>query len=325
MTRIIHDQYAKQYLAGLFERIGQIETTREISPEPLYADLYFTPKKVSKDKIKTLGLLGQIGKMGACLLEVFRNQPTNDEIRTCQQKLYALHNQLQRQQAKLAKQDDSQPESLEEEALPHLWILTTSASDRLLDDLGATLKQPAWCEGVYLCPKMSKTAIIAINRLPITKETLFIRLLGKGKTQQQAISEIQAFPENDPIRNETLELLLVWRIFIETKDPKTTDEEELLMNLSPIYQQWRESTLQEGRQEVFDQQREWREKTLQEGRQEVFDQQREFVENLLSTRFGELDESLSRVVKPLLQLSPKESSHLLLQESREELLARFSH
>jgi len=37
------------------------------------------------------------------------------------------------------------------------------------------------------------------------------------------------------------------------------------MNLSPIYQQWRE-------------------KILQEGRQEVFDQQREFVENLLSTR-----------------------------------------
>jgi len=146
--------------------------------------------------------------------------------------------------------------------------------------------------------------------------------LGKGKTQQQAISEIQAFPENDPIRNETLELLSVWRIFIETKDPKTTDEEELLMNLSPIYQQWRENTLQEGRQEVFDQQREWRENTLQEGKQEG---RREFVEDLLSTRFGELDESLSRLVKPLLQLSPKESSHLLLQESREELLARFSH
>jgi len=102
--------------------------------------------------------------------------------------------------------------------------------------------------------------------------------LGKGKTQQQAISEIQAFPENDPIRNETLELLSVWRIFIDTKNDKTTDEEELLMNLSPIYQQWRENTLQEGKQE---------------GR-------REFVEDLLSTRFGELDESLSRLVKPLL-------------------------
>jgi len=299
MTRIIHDQYAKQYLAGLFERIGQVETSHEISPEPLYADLYFTPKKVSKDKIKMLGLLGQIGKTGACLLEPFRNQPTDGEILTCLQKLSALHNQLQRRQAKLAKQDESQPKSIEKEALPNLWILSTSVSDRLLNDLGATLKPPQWCEGVYFYPQIFKTAIIAINRLPMTPETLFIRLLGKGKTQRQAISEILAFPEDNPIRHETLELLSVWRIFIDTENDKTTDEEELLMNLSPIYQQWRESTLQEGR--------------------------REFVENLLSTRFGGLDESLSRVVKPLLQLSSKESSRLLLQVSREELLARFSH
>jgi len=35
--------------------------------------------------------------------------------------------------------------------------------------------------------------------LPIIPKTLFIRLLGKGKTQQQAINEILAFPEDDNV------------------------------------------------------------------------------------------------------------------------------
>ncbi|OAD22466.1 hypothetical protein THIOM_001729 [Candidatus Thiomargarita nelsonii] len=55
------------------------------------------------------------------------------------------------------------------------------------------------------------------------------------------------------------------------------------------------------------------------------DGQRVIVENLLKSRFGGLDERLAHVIEPLLQLSPDESSRLLLQSSREELLARFLH
>jgi hypothetical protein len=44
---------------------------------------------------------------------------------------------------------------------------------------------------------------------------------------------------------------------------------------------------------------------------------------LLRVRFGELDEALSRLVDALLQLSPAESSRLLLESSRDELLSRL--
>ena len=73
------------------------------------------------------------------------------------------------------------------------------------------------------------------------------------------------------------------------------------MNLSPAYLRWREETLQEGKQEE---------------RQEV-------IENLLKARFGELDEQLSRVIEPLLQLPPEEFTPLLLNLERSELLNRF--
>jgi len=47
------------------------------------------------------------------------------------------------------------------------------------------------------------------------------------------------------------------------------------------------------------------------------------VENLLRFRFGSLDEELSAIIEPLLALPPEEFTPLLVQLSREELLARF--
>ena len=60
---------------------------------------------------------------------------------------------------------------------------------------------------------------------------------------------------------------------------------------------------------------------LQEGRQEG---QREVIESVLRARFGELDEALAAIVEPLLTLPPAESTPLLLQRSREELIAQFA-
>jgi hypothetical protein len=55
--------------------------------------------------------------------------------------------------------------------------------------------------------------------------------------------------------------------------------------------------------------------------------QRVVVEKLLKARFGELDEQLSRIIEPLLSLTPEDLTSLLLQLpqlSREELLTRFA-
>jgi hypothetical protein len=169
MTRFKHDQYAKQYLEALLEKIGKVEVSHEISAEPLQADLYFIPKDVPKKEIKNLGLLGKMASSGACLLEPFRSQPSNVEIMTCMQKLTALHNKLQRKAKQEAKQSEQvEFKSIPEKALPNLWILATSASDRLLDDFKAVQDKSHWCDGVYFLGKGFQTAIVAINKLPCT-------------------------------------------------------------------------------------------------------------------------------------------------------------
>ncbi len=74
--------------------------------------------------------------------------------------------------------------SLPENALPSLWIITTSASDNLLNFFNAELKLPQWGEGVYFLNQVLKSSIVVADRLPTTAETLWLRILGKGKTQQ---------------------------------------------------------------------------------------------------------------------------------------------
>ncbi|MEN2383810.1 MAG: hypothetical protein KA716_33095 [Gloeotrichia echinulata DEX184] len=49
------------------------------------------------------------------------------------------------------------------------------------------------------------------------------------------------------------------------------------------------------------------------------------VENLLKVRFGEVDEQLASIIPNLLDLPTEEYTRLLLQFSREELLARFEN
>ncbi len=83
---------------------------------------------------------------------------------------------------------------------------------------------------------------------------------------------------------------------------------------SPIYQQWRENTLQQAVQQA-----------VQQTRFEThLEDQRFFVENLLQFRFGVVDDALAQLIDPLLQLPQEESLPLVLQSSREELLAKFN-
>ncbi len=49
------------------------------------------------------------------------------------------------------------------------------------------------------------------------------------------------------------------------------------------------------------------------------------IENILKARFGSLDEELSEAIAAMLHLPPEELIRLLLNLSREELLARFGY
>jgi hypothetical protein len=298
MTQQPHDKFAKQFLEELLSPFGEVKTNREVTDETRFVDVLFSPIPTSAVDAETLGLLGRIAVLNTTLLEPFRNQPNRTEVRSCLQKLFTVIADAQR----LANREDT---TIAENDLARLWILAPSASKALLKAFEAKLDLDNWMSGVYFLPEGVRAAIIAINKLPLTPDTLWFRLLGRGKVQIQAVSELVALPPENLVRRNVLEMVYRWRISVMTQTDLTEDDQELIMNLTEAYQEARAQAVQEG----------------------VEQERRQVVENLLRFRFGSVDKELSRVVNNLLQLAPDEFARFLLELSslsREDLLARFN-
>ena len=190
---------------------------------------------------------------------------------------------------------------IQELEIPKLWILTPTASATLLSGFRAVQGED-WLPGVHFMAEYLRAAIVAIHQLPQTLETLWLRILGRGRVQEQAINELKALPSNHPFQKATLELVYnLGQNLRVNQNLEEEDDRELIMRLEPLYQQDREQAKQEG---------------IQQGERLV-------VENLLQVRFGSLDKELSAIIEPVLALSPEEFTPLLMQLSREELIARF--
>lgn len=297
MTRQIHDQFAKQYLGELLAPYGNVEINKEVSDESRYIDVMFSPIPSPDQDLESLGVLGKIATDDS-LLEAFRNSPNPVNILNCFHKQLSEFRKLQRK----AKRDKT---TISEDDVPSLWILATSASENLIETFKATLDLENWLPGIYWLMPPCKTAIVSINQLPVTDETLWLRLLGRNSVQQQAIDELIALPKENELRQNVLELLSSWRITIIEQENLEEDDQELIMNLSPAYLEARAQAVQEG---------------VQQGVQQG---QRLVIESLLSDKFGSEDMELSRIIDALLQLPLREYTRLCVQLSRDELLARF--
>ncbi len=305
MTKFPYDRFAKDYLQELLSPLGAVETSRDVAGEVREIDVYFAPSPQPQIDKQTLGLLGRFADTPA-LFEPFRNPVKRSEVRSCMSKLFDVFAGLERR----AKSDSIR---LEEDSLPRLWILSPTASESFLDEFGASLDEDNWLSGIHFFSKSWRGAIVAIHQLPVTQETLWVRLLGKGRVQQRAIEEVQALEVNNPLRTKAIDLLASLKTTLEVSQNLDVEDRDLIMQLSPLYEQRLAEATQQG---------------IQEGRQEgIQTERRTIIENLLRVRFGTLDEQLTVMIEPLLELPPQEFSSLLLQLSnlsREELLLRFS-
>jgi hypothetical protein len=289
MTRNKFDQFSKEFLEELLSPLGTVEKSLEVLGTSRLVDLYFAPALQTEAEPQMLGLLGRIAAT-PCLLEPFRNPPTTTEVRDCLLKLLSVHADLQRR----TQRDDV---TVSEEDLPRLWILASSVSGNLIERFAATSNE-SWPSGIYGLGEALCTAIVAINQLPLTEDTLWLRLLGKGLTQEQAISEVLAIPEGDPRRSRILQLLAGWKITLEINDPADDEERGVLMVLSQAYLEWEKETEERG---------------IQQG---IQSERRITLENLFKARFGAIDESLTAILPKLVALSAEDYTQLLLELPR---------
>lgn len=232
MTRQPFDEFSKQLFETLLSPYGRVTIDQNVSGEARRIDIYFEPTDPSQLNPAELGQLAQLSTTKS-LFEPFRNPPTSTDVRTCAMKLYLLHAELNR----------AVDRALPDTELPQLWILASSVSDRLLDEFGGELLGE---DGIYTFDRCWRTGLINIAELPVTDETLWLRLLGKGITQEQAIEELLLLPNTNPKRATALDLLVRWRISMEITENVEAEEERFLVALSQVYLEWERRTRAEG-------------------------------------------------------------------------------
>lgn len=160
-------------------------------------DLLFIPRTVPT----ALGLLGRLCAQ-PCLLEPYRNTPDPEAVRLCLLRLFIY----QGDQKRTARRE---LQNLSEAALAVVWILTPTISRARLRGLHA-LPHPAWPSGVYFLGADLRAAIVAIHQLPVTADTLWLRVLGQGGVQRRAIQELLTLPEADPLRSDCVQRSYGW-------------------------------------------------------------------------------------------------------------------
>ncbi len=88
-----------------------------------------------------------------------------------------------------------------------------------------------------------------VHQLPVTEETLWIRLLGRAGNQERAIQELVTKPDRSLLYNSIEDILANYRAKLEQSRSLTPDEEELIMNLSVAYTKKIEEAKLEGKLE----------------------------------------------------------------------------
>jgi hypothetical protein len=238
------------------------------------------------------------------IFEPFRNAVSKSEIRSCMGKLFDIHADLERQN----KRNNTR---INEEELPYLWIFTPTASADILESFKFTLDEENWGKGIYFLGKALKTVLIVIHQLPTTPETLFLRVLGRGKVQRQAVEELEELSENSPFLTNIIQLVHDLIAVLSARQEKEhdidQDDQELIMKLSEMYEQQLAEIKKQEREEG------------------VLRERRAMIESILQVRFGELDSELATIIDQVIAMTREEFTPLLLQLSREELLARFTN
>jgi flagellar biosynthesis/type III secretory pathway protein FliH len=176
--------------------------------------------------------------------------------------------------------------------------------------------------------------MVVIHQLPEVEETLWLRMLGRGKVQEKAISQLAALPVNDPLRTNGLELVYSLQAQLqarwqEKQEELDAEDRKLIMIVRTLFREQLDAAKREGLEQGIQRGRlegveEGLEQGIHRGRLEGVEEgiergriegQRAVLENFLQVRSGELDSILTLFLTPLATLSAPEFAMLLVRLS----------
>ena len=264
MTREKHDQFAKDLFRAVLEPIGDVTAGKEVMSEPLKIDVTFQASSPLNERdLDAFGLPGRLISTTA-YFEPYRHSLELDHIWNGTAKLSASWLAARRKVESTAEVHEGA-----------LWIVTPSAPKDLLSGSGlhplwmndgrTWWTDRTWPTGLYQVGKYLPLGVVVVDELPEERQTLTLRLLGRGRTLKRALSELKNLAPGDPLRTPVLHLLEKWHIIGIPSVELDPHELEVAMHAKMTYAEWSEERRLEGLEEGL---RRGREEGMEQGRQE---------------------------------------------------------
>jgi len=239
-VRTRHDEWVKRVLAVWLESLGDVVIDAHIAGVSRRGDVLFTEQHEDADRRRTLGVLGELAR-GRVLFEPFRNPVTPAEIQTCVLKVVDLNAQMRRK-VRRKKQGEAM-------IVPTaLCVITPSMSEEIRQTAELTRLQQDK-PGIYRLAELWGAVIIILDELGENASTVWLRLLGRGRVQAQAVEELLQMDSQEPLRDATFELLMAWQQSLPMTMCSAESENDMLENWREIYAKWERKVTSEGRRE----------------------------------------------------------------------------
>ena len=213
-----HDLLGKECLVALLGDVGTLDREREVATDAQHIDLWFSPDAARSDELHTRGWLGRAGDR-ECGIELYSDTPTPGEVRECTRKHWA-HQHLR----ELAAQASDPPTKV---PLARSWIVSTGLPKTAVQALHARPRRP-WPPGFLLTHDELGVGFIVLSRLPITRDTLALRMLARGPTLARACDDIARLPPG-AWEHRLVDILLRWRVRIPIDRALRSPDQELFM------------------------------------------------------------------------------------------------
>jgi hypothetical protein len=224
------DKLAKDLGQAALGACGTAVVNDPIHPETQYADLRYEPDPARRATRERLGLLGRIAG-DACLIEVYSQAPSAEELRACLAK-HLAHWQQRARQARAA----TAREPVTEDAsgaptpgvAPMLWVIAAGTPTTLLTQL-PMVPAADGPPGVYsFGGDVLRVGLIAARELPRDRTTLLVRLMAAGPLLASAVPEVARLPSDAPERAVAEPILLQFERMLGQQATRTSDEQEFL-------------------------------------------------------------------------------------------------
>jgi hypothetical protein len=227
--RAIFDHFAKLVVREGTRLACVAETEAEVTPDAQRADLFIDPDPARLALLVPLGLLGRICSR-LCTLELFHRTPSGVRVASCVSKILALRHGRRRSNL----------------PLPIQWVISSGRPETARRGLGI---KPAirWGPGIYRAPALLGTRLIVVSELPVTRDSLLLRLIGgAGSVLDRARAEIQTLPKDAPERCLVEPVLLRLWPGLQGKRTRSSEEEEFHVAMQDVVETWRQDLLRKG-------------------------------------------------------------------------------